>query len=438
MRSKPVFILGAGPAGLSMAYYLHKKGIPFKVVEGSDSYGGNAKTFEFNGHRYDSGAHRFHDKIDDITQDIKEIVGSELRHISAPSQIYSDGKFINFPLSPTNLLKTLGVKEFTKAGFNVLKSKLSHRNQNNFHDMVVGAYGKNMANRFLIPYSEKLWGLPAHQLSNKISGGRLKGLNLGAFFIDSLKGKKAKHLDGSFYYPKHGIGQINDRIVDMIGADKVILNSKVTKINLDNNIVRSIQINDQETIEVDQLVSSLPINILLSSLSPEISLDLKKLTNVTNYRNVLLVSIQLNLPSITDNASIYFPDNKYLFTRIVEPKNRSSELSPNDQTLLVLEIPYSGNVNIEGLKEEALYQLFDTNLINKANILDIETKVLYKAYPVLKLGYERDVRIMNEYLSTISNLIPIGRNGHFTYTHIHDLFAEAKDIVTKMNDQDHF
>ena len=53
-------ILGGGPAGLSVAYYLRKKGEAFRLWEAAPHVGGNAVTFEWNGLRYDSGAHRFH------------------------------------------------------------------------------------------------------------------------------------------------------------------------------------------------------------------------------------------------------------------------------------------------------------------------------------------------------------------------------------------
>ena len=48
-------ILGAGPAGLTAAHILGKRGLPGAVFEADGMVGGIAKTIEFNGYRFDLG-----------------------------------------------------------------------------------------------------------------------------------------------------------------------------------------------------------------------------------------------------------------------------------------------------------------------------------------------------------------------------------------------
>src|SRR5205085_907939 len=52
-------VLGAGPAGLTAAYVLARRGRPATVFEADGTVGGIAKTIEFNGYRFDLGGHRF-------------------------------------------------------------------------------------------------------------------------------------------------------------------------------------------------------------------------------------------------------------------------------------------------------------------------------------------------------------------------------------------
>lgn len=58
---KKALIIGAGPAGLTAAYELLKKGNDIEVVvfEESDCFGGISRTVEYKGNRMDMGGHRF-------------------------------------------------------------------------------------------------------------------------------------------------------------------------------------------------------------------------------------------------------------------------------------------------------------------------------------------------------------------------------------------
>ena len=94
-KSLHLDILGAGPAGIGIGYYAKKNKIPFSLFERSNRVGGNCKTIINGDYRYDMGAHRLHDKIDDITTEIKNLLGDELLKIEAPSKIYYKGS-VNF------------------------------------------------------------------------------------------------------------------------------------------------------------------------------------------------------------------------------------------------------------------------------------------------------------------------------------------------------
>jgi protoporphyrinogen oxidase len=55
-----VAIIGAGPAGLTAAYLLTKKGYSVTVIEKDERYvGGISRTVEVDGYRFDIGGHRF-------------------------------------------------------------------------------------------------------------------------------------------------------------------------------------------------------------------------------------------------------------------------------------------------------------------------------------------------------------------------------------------
>ena len=104
-------IIGAGPAGLSLAYHAKKNNLSFRVFESTNSVGGNCKTLSFDQFKYDLGAHRFHDKDDKVTKSIKAILGNKLIKVSAPSKIYYRKKMINFPLEFSNIFQMLNYSQ---------------------------------------------------------------------------------------------------------------------------------------------------------------------------------------------------------------------------------------------------------------------------------------------------------------------------------------
>ena len=65
---KKALIIGAGPAGLTAAYELLKKGkdVEVFVFEESDCFGGISRTVEYKGNRMDMGGHRFFSKIPEV------------------------------------------------------------------------------------------------------------------------------------------------------------------------------------------------------------------------------------------------------------------------------------------------------------------------------------------------------------------------------------
>ena len=163
-------IIGGGPAGLSIAYYANKKGLEYNVFEAGNKVGGNCITIKEDEFYFDSGAHRLHNKDRETTAIFKQLLKKELKEINVPSQIFINNKYVDFPITPLNLVKFLGIKSFFLEGVKIIFNNLiKNKNAYNFKDHVISIYGKKIANLFLINYSEKLWGLKADQLSIEIS-----------------------------------------------------------------------------------------------------------------------------------------------------------------------------------------------------------------------------------------------------------------------------
>ena len=429
--------MGGGPAGLAAGYYAKKSGIPFTIFEAAAAVGGNCRTIGHKGSYFDTGAHRFHDKNKEVTGEIKRLLGDSLKKIFVPSRIYSEGKFIDFPLTPFDLLKKIGIAEFSLSALDVIGSRVLLKNKgDDFKSYAHKAYGKKIAQRFLIEYSEKLWGLPAEQLSPGISGKRLKGLDLRTFVLEALAGAKAKtrHIDGEFYYPQKGIGQIFNKVTEFCGEESIHLHSRITRVFHDGERVTSIEINNDRRHEVSFLVNTLPLPLLARIMEPVLPMSILQSLSTLKFRNVLLVCLLIDKPSISNDATIYFPSSKFIFTRVYEPRNRSAFMSPAGKTSLVAEIPcFSGddnwNADESTIVKKVISQLISTGLINEREITGHYVHRIMNAYPVLEKNVQEKLAPAQEYFTRFENMHHSGRSGLFAYTHIHDMFTEGKRIV---------
>jgi len=433
-------ILGAGIAGLSAGYYAHKAGFPFTVLEAEKEIGGNCRTIEHDGFLFDSGAHRFHDKDASQTREIKRLLGDEIREISAPSQIYHNGVFIDFPLSLPDLVRKLGSPFLFKAAFEVAKANLSAKNHDtNFEEFVLRAYGRTIAEFFLLGYTQKLWGVPPRRLSPLVLGGRLKGLDLATFLFQKLgHGRKnAKHMEASFYYPRKGIQSIPETLGNACGRDHIRTGSRITRIRHDGRAIRGVEVNGRDWIETESVISTLPLTSLLGMLNPPPPPEITRLAERLGFRDLVLCALFLNRPSVSGCASFYFPDPRFPFSRIYEPKNRSLVMSPPDRTALVAEFPCLRGDDVWNAADAEILEmiappLVDIGLLRRTEILDWRVIRMGYAYPVIEKDMDDTLRPIFRYLRGFANLQVTGRGASFEYVHMHDLLRRGQTIIESL------
>lgn len=434
-------IIGGGPAGLVAGYFAKQQNLTAQILEGSSELGGNCRTISFGEFMYDTGAHRFHDKNKDVTDIIKTLMGDELLKVNSPSKIFWKKKLINFPLEFSNIFKTLDktiiIKIFLE---NIINIFSSNKDNMNFKELSYKNYGKTLAELFLINYTEKLWGLKANDLNNKIAGDRLKGLNLSSIIEDLFKKNNInqKHLDGSFYYPKNGFGSIFKSIGDYVGQENISFNSNVVEIHHDNNLIKNLIVENNEAFPIKSLISTLPLNLLIKYLRPTAPKDIMNISNNLKYRGLRLAIISLNLNSFSDNASIYYPQSNIPFTRIYEPKNRSKNMAPSDKTCIVVEVPCQPEDLIYNNSEDEFldkikYALSKYTHINESNIINTSSQKVPFAYPILNYNIDDKLNKIFNYLSIFKNLNLLGRSAEFKYLHTHDLFIRANQIVNTIS-----
>ena len=353
---------------------------------------------------------------------MKNLLGDNLLHVTAPSEIFFQGKFYRFPLLLSDLIQKLEMKTLLKIAWEKLYSK-QEKQAENFAEFAVNQYGKTLAEHFLLNYSEKLWGQPTHKLSTAITGNRLKGLDLRSFLRSVILGtpQNPNHLDGSFFYPKYGIGMISDKLCEFIGEKHIKLQHRVNRLIHKNGKIERIIVNKgtdtlgstdaQNDIEIPAsiVINTLPLTLSMRMLEPAPPPELCEVADTIKYRHLMLCVFCLNRDAFSSNASLYFPGEEFPFTRLYEPKNRSPHMAPKGQTVIVLELPcYSDdalwNMSEATLQAEVWEALRQVKPLFPEEIIHYQSYKLPFAYPVLEVGFEEKVASLVAYFETFENL----------------------------------
>jgi len=435
-RNSFLYILGAGPAGLSIGYYAKKKNIPFIINESSNQVGGNCRTIKNGDFKFDTGAHRFHDKIPTVTQEIKELMGDELLIVKSPSKIYKDGTMIDFPINFSSLLQSLSLGQICDILIeNLFKRSSNGSMEKNFKNRAYHTYGKTLSNLFLINYTEKLWGRSADLLQEDVAGDRLKNLDLPSIIKQKILGfNKYKNLDGSFFYPQNGFGSIFESMANHIGFDKINTGTPVKKIMHEKGKITGLVCGNSKITDPEMVISSLPIDKTIHLMDPVPPNEILLAVNEIGYRNIKICVLFLDTPFFSKNASIYFPDRKLNFTRIYEPKNRSAHMAPMDKTCIVIECPYDSGDRLSSMRKDEFYEMIRNDLLNeklikKDQIIDYDIFDMNNAYPILDINIKEKKKSILSYLHTFENMYLIGRNAEFKYLHTHDIISKGRMLI---------
>lgn len=438
----PLLILGGGVAGLSAGFYARRRGLPVRIIEAGSTPGGNARTLQHGPFRFDTGAHRFHDRFPDVTADARDLLGPDLIEVHAPSQIYLGGTFVDFPLTPLNVMQSLGPLLSVRAAWSLASARVAPRTAAaSFEATAVRAYGRTIADLFLLNYSQKLWGLSGQRLSPSAAGPRLAGLSartmVREFLLKSNAGRT--HLEGRFFYPTLGIGAIAEKLAAACGHGNLSLNSRVTRITERQGRIDGVEIAGGERIGTDRMtiVSTLPLTVLAQVLTPALPDHLASAARALRFRHVVLVTLFLNRPTVSPNATLYFPESRFLFTRASEPRNRSPHMSPAGSTSLSVEIPCSTSEDSWTLADATLIdrsveQLRSTGLLRSSDTIRGVVHRIPNAYPILEIGAEQHVSALVDYFSRFENLHVAGRAGLFDYSSLHEQMRAGRDLVERI------
>ncbi len=489
---KKALIIGAGPAGLTAAYELLKKGNEIEVVvfEESDCFGGISRTVEYKGNRMDMGGHRFFSKIPEVnawwdqmlpmqgapSYDDLELDREVPLEKNGPdpekedrvmltrhrvSRILFDDKFYDYPVSlKPETLKNMGFFTTMKVGFSYLASLLHKRPDDNLENFYINRFGKKLYSMFFEYYTENLWGRHPREIDASWGAQRVKGLSIVAILQDifgkifNQKNRKVEtSLIEQFKYPKLGPGElweVTASEVEKMGGI-IIKGAKVTKLHKDgNNMLTGLTYEkdgtEQEMVG-DVIISSMPVKDLVGGMNdvPEIPARIAKGLPYRDYMTlgVLVPKIKLKnktkmktVGNIVPDCWVYVQDRRVKMGRFQIYNNWSPYMVKDLEHTVWIGLEYFvnegdefWNMTEEAFSEFGVNEMVKLGLIDSADeVLDSHMERVKKAYPAYFDTYD-EMDTLIEYLNTIPNLYCVGRNGQHRYNNIDHSMVTSFEAV---------
>lgn len=311
-------ILGAGPAGLTVANKLLQYGIKsFLVLERESEAGGLCRSTEVDNSPFDVGGGHFLDvrrpKVNEFLFNF--MPEDEWDKYERDSRIEVNGNIINHPIEANIWQMKLEdqveyLKSIAVAGCNIGKDK-----PDEFVDWIYWKLGDRIANDYMIPYNQKMFGDNLNALGTYWLE-KLPNVSFEETLLSCLTKKAYGTQPGhaQFYYPKkYGYGELWLRMAEQI-KDKIIYNCTVNYIDFNKNEVRT---KTNERFQVDIIISTIPWLEFgeIVGMPEEIRSSIKEL----KYSSVQTEYFSQNLN--TEAQWIYYPDPTISYHRILVRHN---------------------------------------------------------------------------------------------------------------------
>jgi len=433
-----VLVIGAGPAGLTAAFELEKSGVHSTILEADDIVGGISRSVERDGYRFDIGGHRFFTKVPEVEALWHEILPAE-DFLLRPrmSRIYYKSKYYDYPIKPVNALVNLGPIEAVRCIASALWVRIRPpKEQKTLEDYIVANYGRRLFDHFFKTYNEKVWGVPASELSADWGAQRIKGMSLFAAVWEPIRSKFAGRRTGSaqvtslieeFQYPKYGPGMMWERCTELVQASgsKVLMETRVERVDHSEGAATSVwaRTNGGELTEyhADHVVSSMPFPLLLRAMNPQPEARVLSAADDLHFRDFLTVALVVPESAGFPDNWIYIHSPDVMVGRIQNFGSWSPYLVKDGKTCLGLEyFVFEGdelwNASDEeliarGTRELAVLGLGEPSIVEAGYVVRQP-----KAYPVYDEFYAANVAVLNDWITVHTpNVHPVGRNGMHKY-----------------------
>lgn len=431
-------ILGGGLTGLTLGYLLSQKGISFDILEKEIECGGLMKSLRERGFTFDyGGSHIIFSKDLEVLDLMTDLLGNNKVKNRRNTKVLYKGRHIKYPFE--NGLSDLPKEDNFECLYsfiqNLIRKERGEVNSpRNLRDWFYHTFGEGIAEKYLLPYNEKIWKFPTERMSlewvERIPNPPVEDILRSSLGIET----EGYTHQLNFYYPRIGgiqalIGSLQDRI-----EGNIVAGFEVKIVRREDN--KWIVSNGQEKRSYDRIISTIPIHALVDAMeSPQD--EIRIAAEGLKYNSLISVMIGLDKPSINDLTWLYIPDEDVITHRVSFPSNYSPDVAPGGRSSVLVEITCNirdrfWRMEDKAVAERVIDDLHKLKIIDRDDVSFSAVRRLKYAYVISDLDYQENISKVKMYMQEVG-IDLLGRFSEFKYLNMDDCIRSVLNYLAKDN-----
>jgi len=433
-------VLGAGVAGLRAALHLLERGYDVEVLEKLDEVGGMARSHRVGDFVFDHGPHGFFAREDWLIQEFKELVGGEDGYfwLTKWSQIHYRDEYFNYPLKLRDIASKMDrfllLRALCSYLWSRLRVKVTRSQPANAEEHLIDEFGRVLYDQFFGPYTRKVWAVDPKVLDADFTRDRVPSLHfwevIRRIFTDPIKdqararltpsGRVVLHDLHAFFYPRRGAEALPQGYAERIRhlGGRIRTRARITRVDLESRVVQGTDGPTAFTLPYDGIISTIPMEALVSSLFPAPPPEIRALAVRLRYRAILLVNLCVNRAQVIGPFWIYYTTQ--FFNRVSEYRHFSPDLAPTGKTGICCEVGCDVGDDLWKADDAEIVRrcVGDLEDLGLLRAEEVENHLVIReasAYPLYDVGYRDRVNGLVRWLEHEAHVMTAGRQGRFLY-----------------------
>jgi protoporphyrinogen oxidase len=406
----PVGVLGGGLVGLVVAGHAAPE---CEVLEADDVVGGHCRSLVRDGYSFDlGGPHILFSRNQEILDYIFATLGDNLHIGHRANKIWFGGRYVKYPFE--NGLYDLAPEDRFDCLYHYLRN--DYPPPRNFKEWIYHTFGKGIAEKYMVPYNEKIWKVASDQMAIDWVEGRVPKPPLE----DVIKSAVGVETEGythqlTFGYPREG------------GIEAVVRGFAARCRNVVTGFpVRRVWregaawcVSDgRQTRRYDRLVSTIPVQALIEGL-PDVPAEIRRLTAELRFNSLAVVMLGVRCDRPLPFTAVYVADPDIVFHRLSFPLSFTPNGAPAGHMAVTAEITWDPRGVDPPPSDEALIARVLDGLARMgiATPDAVSFRAVHRtryAYVVRTIGYAERLKPVLDYIAGLG-IVSVGRNAEFEY-----------------------